>query len=196
MHNPFKEEEKNKINIFINLALEFNKTHNIFSRKEHDEVYKKDILDCEPLIKRIKNNTKILDLGSGGGFPGILLAITKPKSQISLIESSSKKCFFLRSVADKLALKNTTIINKKIEPNNNIGVFDIITARAFASIDKITKLTKTNRNKDTEYLLLKGKNKTIQEELTDIDKNMYLYEIIKLDTKTHERNMVLIKNNE
>ena len=196
MHNPFKEEEKNKINIFINLALEFNKTHNIFSRKEHDEVYKKDILDCEPLVKRIKNNTKILDLGSGGGFPGILLAITKPKSQISLIESSSKKCFFLRSVADKLALKNTTIINKKIEPNNNIGVFDIITARAFASIDKITKLTKTNRNKDTEYLLLKGKNKTIQEELTDIDKNLYLYEIIKLDTKTHERNMVLIKNNE
>lgn len=196
MHNHFKEEEKDKINIFINLALEFNKTHNIFSRKEHDEVYKKDILDCEPLIKRIKNNTKILDLGSGGGFPGILLAITKPKSQISLIESSSKKCFFLRSVADKLALKNTTIINKKIEPNNNIGVFDIITARAFASIDKITKLTKTNRNKDTEYLLLKGKNKTIQEELTDIDKNLYLYEIIKLDTKTHERNMVLIKNNE
>ena len=196
MHNPFKEEEKNKINIFINLAIEFNKTHNIFSRKEHNEVYKKDILDCEPLIKRIKNNTKILDLGSGGGFPGILLAITKPKSQISLIESSSKKCFFLRSVADKLALKNTTIINKKIEPNNNIGVFDIITARAFASIDKITKLTKTNRNKDTEYLLLKGKNKTIQEELTDIDKNLYLYEIIKLDTKTHERNMVLIKNNE
>ena len=196
MHNHFKEEEKDKINIFINLALEFNKTHNIFSRKEHDEVYKKDILDCEPLIKRIKNNTKILDLGSGGGFPGILLAITKPKSQISLIESSSKKCFFLRSVADKLALKNTTIINKKIEPNNNIGVFDIITARAFASIDKITKLTKTNCNKDTEYLLLKGKNKTIQEELTDIDKNLYLYEIIKLDTKTHERNMVLIKNNE
>ena len=196
MHNHFKEEEKDKINIFINLALEFNKTHNIFSRKEHDEVYKKDILDCEPLVKRIKNNTKILDLGSGGGFPGILLAITKPKSQISLIESSSKKCFFLRSVADKLALKNTTIINKKIEPNNNIGVFDIITARAFASIDRITKLTKTNCNKDTEYLLLKGKNKTIQEELTDIDKNLYLYEIIKLDTKTHERNMVLIKNNE
>ena len=196
MHNPFKEEEKNKINIFINLALEFNKTHNIFSRKEHDEVYKKDILDCEPLIKRIKNNTKILDLGSGGGFPGILLAITKPKSQISLIESSSKKCFFLRSVADKRALKNTTIINKKIEPNNNIGVFDIITARAFASIDRITKLTKTNCNKDTKYLLLKGKDKTIQEELTDIDKNLYLYEIIKLDTKTHERNMVLIKNNE
>ena len=196
MHNPFKEEEKNKINIFINLALEFNKTHNIFSRKEYDEVYKKDILDCEPLVKRIKNNTKILDLGSGGGFPGILLAITKPKSQISLIESSSKKCFFLRSVADKLALKNTTIINKKIEPNNNIGVFDIITARAFASIDRITKLTKTNCNKDTEYLLLKGKNKTIQEELTDIDKKLYLYEIIKLDTKTHERNMVLIKNNE
>ena len=196
MRNPFKRQELDKINAFIFLALEFNKTHNIFSRQGREEVYEKDILDCEPLIKRIKDNSSVLDLGSGGGFPGILLAITKPKSQISLIESSSKKCFFLRSVVDKLALKNTTIINKKIESNNSIGVFDIITARAFASIDKITKLTKTNCNKDTEYLLLKGKNKTIQEELTDIDKNLYLYEIIKLDTKTHERNMVLIKNNE
>ena len=196
MRNPFKKEELEKINIFILLALEFNKTHNIFSRQGCDEVYEKDILDCEPLIKRIKDNSNVLDLGSGGGFPGILLAITKPKNKVSLIESSAKKCFFLRSVKDKLSLGNITIINKKIEPNNKIGIFDVITARAFASIDKITKLTNTNSNKHTKYLLLKGKNKTTQEELRDIDKNLYLYEIIKQDTKTHERNLVVIKKNE
>lgn len=196
MRNPFKKEELEKINIFILLALEFNKTHNIFSRQGCDEVYEKDILDCEPLIKRIKDNSSVLDLGSGGGFPGILLAITKPKNKVSLIESSAKKCFFLRSVKDKLSLGNITIINKKIEPNNKIGIFDVITARAFASIDKITKLTNTNSNKHTKYLLLKGKNKTTQEELRDIDKNLYLYEIIKQDTKTHERNLVVIKKNE
>ena len=196
MHNPFKKEELDKINAFILLALEFNKTHNIFSRQRCEEVYEKDILDCEPLIKETKDNSSVLDLGSGGGFPGILLAITKPKNKISLIESSAKKCFFLRSVKDKLSLRNTTIINKKIEPNNKIGVFDVITARAFASINKITKLTNTNINKHTKYLLLKGKNKTIQEELRDIDKNLYLYEIIKQDTKTHERNLVVIKKNE
>ena len=196
MRNPFKKEELEKINIFILLALEFNKTHNIFSRQGCDEVYEKDILDCEPLIKRIKDNSNVLDLGSGGGFPGILLAITKPKNKVSLVESSAKKCFFLRSVKDKLSLGNITIINKKIEPNNKIGIFDVITARAFASIDKITKLTNTNSNKHTKYLLLKGKNKTTQEELRDIDKNLYLYEIIKQDTKTHERNLVVIKKNE
>ena len=196
MRNPFKKEELEKINIFILLALEFNKTHIIFSRQGCDEVYEKDILDCEPLIKRIKDNSSVLDLGSGGGFPGILLAITKPKNKVSLIESSAKKCFFLRSVKDKLSLGNITIINKKIEPNNKIGIFDVITARAFASIDKITKLTNTNSNKHTKYLLLKGKNKTTQEELRDIDKNLYLYEIIKQDTKTHERNLVVIKKNE
>jgi 16S rRNA (guanine527-N7)-methyltransferase len=196
MRNPFKKEELEKINIFILLALEFNKTHNIFSRQGCDEVYEKDILDCEPLIKRINDNSSVLDLGSGGGFPGILLAITKPKNKVSLIESSAKKCFFLRSVKDKLSLGNITIINKKIEPNNKIGIFDVITARAFASIDKITKLTNTNSNKHTKYLLLKGKNKTTQEELRDIDKNLYLYEIIKQDTKTHERNLVVIKKNE
>ena len=196
MRNPFKREELDKINAFIFLALEFNKTHNIFSRQGREEVYEKDILDCEPLIKRIKDNSSVLDLGSGGGFPGILLAITNPKNKVSLIESSAKKCFFLRSVKDKLSLKNTTIINEKIEPNNKIGIFDVITARAFASIDKITKLTNTNCNKHTKHLLLKGKNKTILEELRDIDKNLYLYEIIKQDTKTHERNLVVIKKNE
>ena len=196
MHNPFKKEELDKINAFILLALEFNKTHNIFSRQGREEVYEKDILDCEPLIENIKDNSSVLDLGSGGGFPGILLAITKPRNKVCLIESSAKKCFFLRSIKDKLTLKNITIINKKIEPNNKIGIFDVITARAFASIDKITKLTNTNSNKHTKYLLLKGKNETIQEELRDIDKNMYLYEIIKQDTKTHERNLVVIKKNE
>ena len=196
MRNPFKKKDLEKINIFILLALEFNKTHNIFSRQGCDEVYEKDILDCEPLIKRIKDNSSVLDLGSGGGFPGILLAITKPKNKVSLIESSAKKCFFLRSVKDKLSLGNITIINKKIEPNNKIGIFDVITARAFASIDKITKLTNTNSNKHTKYLLLKGKNKTTQEELRDIDKNLFLYEIIKQDTKPHERILVVIKKNE
>ena len=108
MHNPFKEEEKNKINIFINLALEFNKTHNIFSRKEHDEVYKKDILDCEPLVKRIKNNTKILDLGSGGGFPGILLATTPPRVPYAALNSSiRRRCNHREDPGPRAALLHT-----------------------------------------------------------------------------------------
>lgn len=191
----FSGEQEHKIKTFINLALEFNKTHNIFSRESYDEVYKNDILDCEPLINLIKKNESVLDLGSGGGFPGILLSITKPENKINLLESNNKKCYFLKKASHELNLKNTKIINKRITKKNELGKFDIITSRAFTTIEKTICLTKTNTHKNTKYLLLKGKTSNIKKELKDIDKNMFRYEIINQDT-TKERNIVLLCKDE
>ncbi len=196
MHKNLTKTQDKKINQFIELALEFNKVHNIFARKNKDEVFEKDFLDCSPVFKIIKKGQSVIDLGSGGGFPGILLSIVKPNNKINLLESSTKKCFFLKSVVEKLSLSNTQVINKTIKKENNIGVFDVITARAFATTKKIIALTKNNTHKNSRYILLKGREKTVQEELSDIDKNQYIYEIINQDTKKYERNIVLIKRNE
>ena len=193
MHEFFTRDQNKKIKEFINLALEFNKTHNIFVRKDYEEVFQKDVLDCAPLFNMIKEDESVIDLGSGGGFPGILLAISLPNNPISLLESSSKKCYFLKTVIEKLSLKNTTTINQTIKENNNLGAYDVITARAFAPIKKIIKLTKNNTHQKTKHILLKGKKKIIQEELKLINKNQYIYEIINRDTKEHERNIVVIK---
>ena len=146
------ENQLKKVNTFIELALEFNKTHNIFVRTNKKDVMQKDINDCLPIINLIKPNNNIADLGSGGGFPGILLSITKPGNKITLIESNNKKCYFLRTVIDKLELKNTEVINQTITKNNNLESFDVITARAFASIEKIINLTQKNNKKETEYI--------------------------------------------
>ena len=78
---------------------------------------------------------------------------------------------------------------------NKLGKFDIITSRAFATIEKTTNLTKTNTHENTKYLLLKGKASNIKKELKDIDKNMFRYEIINQDT-TKERNIVLLCKDE
>ena len=196
MHKSLTKTQDKKTNQFIELALEFNKAHNIFARKNKDEVFEKDFLDCFPIFKIIKKGQSIIDLGSGGGFPGILLSIVKPNNKISLLESSTKKCFFLKSVVEKLSLTNTRVINETIKKDNDIGVFDVITARAFATTKKIITLTKRNTHKNSRYILLKGREKVVQEELNDIDKNQYIYEIINQDTKKHERNIVLIKRNE
>ena len=196
MHDSFTTEQKKKIDTFINLALTFNKTHNIFSRKNFNDVYKKDILDCSPLIEFLKKNDNVLDLGTGGGFPGILLSILKPSNQINLLEKNKKKCYFLKIVIDELKLRNTRIVNKTIAKQNKLGKFDIITARAFASIEKIINLTKNNTHQNSKYILLKGKKLNIKNELKDIDKNKLRYEIIKQETTTRERNIVLIENNE
>jgi len=196
MHEIFTKNQNKKIQEFITLALEFNKTHNIFARKNHEEVFQKDVLDCAPLFHMIKEGESVIDLGSGGGLPGILLSIILPNNPISLLESSSKKCYFLKTTIEKLSLKNTNTINKTIEENNSLGVYDVITARAFAPVEKIIKLTKNNAHKNTRHILLKGKKKTIKEELKLINKNQHIYEIINKDTKEYERNIVVIKNNE
>lgn len=155
---------------------------------------KKDILDCAPIINIIPTNKSVLDLGSGGGFPGILLAITKPNNKISLLESSRKKCYFLKLVVETLELKNTTILNTTITKTNKIGVFDIITARAFASINKIIKLTQQNKTTTTKYILLKGKEQKIKEELKLLNQKKFKYEIIKQSNTNQERNIVVIAN--
>jgi 16S rRNA (guanine527-N7)-methyltransferase len=192
----FKKDEKEKIDQYIDLATAFNKTHNLFVRKDKTEIYNKDILDCSPIIPLIKPNKTVADLGSGGGLPGILLSITKPKNKITLIESNQKKCYFLRSVVHTLDLKNTTVLNKKLTKQNKLGRFDIITARAFASIEKIIRLTTNNICEKSKYVLLKGREEKIQDELKLLDTKKYRYEIIKLDNKNQERSLVLIKNNE
>ena len=196
MHDGFSKEQKIRIKKFIDLAVEFNKTHNIFSRNKERDVYIKDILDCAPLTRHIKTNQTVLDLGSGGGFPGILLAITRPNNKVSLVESSKKKGYFLRKTKEGLCLTNVKIINKTINKKNTLGVFDVITARAFANTKKILDITKHNTHPKTKYLLLKGKKTTINKELKDIDNKRYKCEIIKQDSKGFERNIVSIKINE
>ena len=195
---PFNISKKNeeKIAIFIDLALEFNKTHNIFVRKNAKEVFEKDIVDCLPLTTEIFDKESVLDLGSGGGFPGILIGILKPHNRVCLVESSSKKCYFLKKTVHELSLKNVFIINSTISKNNNIGKYDIITARAFANTEKIINITKNNTKPSTKYLLLKGTIKKLNEELEVLNTKQLTYEIIKLDNKKAERHLVKINQNE
>ena len=195
---PLNISKKNeeKIAIFIDLALEFNKTHNIFVRKNAKEVFEKDIVDCLPLTKEISDKESVLDLGSGGGFPGILIGILKPNNKVCLVESSSKKCYFLKKTVHELSLKNVFIINSTISKKNNIGKYDIITARAFANTEKIINITKNNTKPSTKYLLLKGTIKKLKEELEVLNTKQLTYEIIKLDNKKAERHLVKINQNE
>ena len=188
--------EVKNIRLFINEALLFNNKHNIFVREGFDDVLNKDIIDCIPLIKKIKNNTKILDLGSGGGFPGILIAILKANCEIHLVEKTQKKAYFLKKMKDMLKLKNTEVINKKLLSKNNIGFYDVITARAFSSTQNIIEITQNNIKTGSRYLLLKGREEKIKEELHSVDTNKYKYEIIKIDDSEHERHLVEINLNE
>ena len=180
------------INKFLEKALKYNQTHNLFNRNSKEEL-KKDVNESISINRFITNISKILDLGSGGGFPGIITAITNPECKIYLLEKNTKKSYFLKKTIIELELTNAFVIDKRLEQENDLGIFDLITARAFSSTNNILDLTKNNSNKETQYVLLKGTKKTITEELNEINTNNYIYEIINTEEKPKERNIVVIK---
>ena len=151
------QDTKNKLNKYVDLAIEFNKTHNIFARSNKEEVFSKDILDCLPVLEHIHDNKSVMDLGSGGGFPGLVIGISKPKNKIYLVESSRKKVYFLKNTINTLELNNIEVINNTLIQKNNLGSFDYITTRAFANIKKHLTLPKTIFIKDQNTFFLKEK---------------------------------------
>ncbi len=146
-------ETINKLNQFIQLLLKWNSHTNLIGKGTIDQIWTKHVLDSLQLINFIPNlDCKLIDIGSGGGFPGIVLSILGVKN-ITLIESNQKKFAFLFE-ASKLSCNKINLINEFITYRTHMKC-DIITARAFGTLDKIFKDTSNIRVKD-KYLLLKG----------------------------------------
>ena len=190
MPNP---EHKEKIYQFVNKAIQFTKPHNIFQRTGAEEVLRKDVKESLQINPHISKQDTILDIGSGGGFPGVVIAISNPKTQTHLVESNQKKAYFLKQTKHDLSLDNLTVHNQRIETHNNLGEFSLITARAFATIEKILTLSENNLHQGGKYVLFKGTKNKIEEELTSLNTNKFKYEIIKQDNKEKERHFVVIK---
>lgn len=148
------------------LLLKWNKSINLISPSTSDEIFERHILDSLQLLNFIKNkNVSIIDLGSGAGLPGIILSIAGVK-KVTLIESDARKAAFLLQ-ASRLSDEKTEIINDRIENISGLKC-DIITSRAFASLEKIFAFAKNIALKD-KYLLHKGA--TYEQEIADAEKH-------------------------
>lgn len=148
-------ETKEKLNIYISLLQQWNKKINLVSNHELDRVWERHVIDSLQLVDYIEPTVKtIADLGSGGGFPGLILALVT-NVHITLIESDLRKSVFLREVL-RQTQTHATVICQRIEQVNKITT-DVITARALASLDQLLDFAKNKLNKNGYCLFLKGK---------------------------------------
>lgn len=167
-----------KLEKFYHLMIEWNKKINLTRITEEKEVYLKHFYDSLTLNKVIdlKNIKTLCDIGTGAGFPGIVLKIIFPNIKITLIDSLQKRVNYLNEIIKELELDNIEAIHTRGE--NYQGEFEVVTSRAVANIEKLVNYTMHLVSKDGVFVAMKG---NLEQEMTkDIEERLTRkYQIIK-----------------
>ena len=195
------EEKLEQLDIIYNTLVETNKKMNLTRITEKDDVYLKHFYDSLTLAKIYdlsKVNT-LCDIGTGAGFPGLVLKIFYPNLEITLVDSLLKRVKYLNNLIDKLNLQGIKAYHNRAEDLIRDGKkFDIVTARAVSALPKLLLWTMPLVNKNGSFLAMKG---NVEEELElskDIMKKHNWYvnkkESFTLPTKEDVRTILEIKN--
>ena len=179
-----------KINKLYDIYKKLNKNVNLISRKNFDNFYLNHIIHSLSLTKFIyEKNIRIIDLGTGGGLPGIPLSIIFDKNEFILVDSIKKKIKALNSIVNSLSLNNVQLINMRME---NISIkSDLIICRGVSSIIKILKWSKKSIKKNGKILLLKGGD--VDKELIKINNKFEIFNLENIYSEDYFKDKKIIK---
>lgn len=160
------EEQEKKLKIYTNFLIEYNNHTNLTAIKEENAIYLKHFFDSLTILSYIKGKDKVLDIGTGAGFPGMVLAIMKEDTQFFLLDANNKKTIFLQELKEKLAIKNVEIIHARAEAyvKEHLEEFDIVTSRAVASLRILLEISLPALKIKGECIFLKA---NVREELEE-----------------------------
>lgn len=154
-HNINLEENFYKdIKVFIELLQKWGKVHNLSGSLDEDSIYE-NILDSVFPLTFIENFSSFADIGTGAGYPGLILAIARKDSLGYLIEPRIKRVAFLSFVKANLGLNNLTILQKRVEAVDDLKA-ELITSRAVTNTKLLIELTKNIKQDNSSYLFYKG----------------------------------------
>lgn len=176
------EKQLQQLEDYYNLLITENKKYNLTAITEKEQVYLKHFYDSITLSKIIDlNDEHLCDIGTGAGFPGLVLKIMFPSLKVTLIESNGKKCNFLNIVKGKLKLENLEIINERAEIYSikNREIYDIVTSRAVAPLKHLLEYSIPTVKENGYYIAMKS---NIEHEIDNIE-NYYQKLDIQLEKK-------------
>jgi 16S rRNA (guanine527-N7)-methyltransferase len=144
-------EPRRKLLAYLDLIQRWNRVYNLTALRDPAEMFSHHLLDCLAVVRPLERglaggatHPRILDVGSGAGLPGVILALLKPDWRITCVDTVAKKASFIRQVVAELELPNLTAMHGRVEAAQTFdGLrFDLITSRAFASLADFTRLTR------------------------------------------------------
>lgn len=165
--------QKEQLESYYELLVEYNKVMNLTGITEHDEVYLKHFYDSLTLA-RVCDLTKeisLCDIGTGAGFPGMVLKIVFPNLRVTLVDSLNKRIDFLKVVAEKLGIYNIEFISSRAEEYaiKNRECFDIVTCRAVASLPMLLEYSIPLVKVDGYFISMKGSKREEEESRRALD---------------------------
>ena len=162
------EEQLNSLDIYCKYLFEYNSHTNLTAIKEEEQVYLKHFYDSLTFIKAIDltNINNLIDVGTGAGFPGMVLKIIYPNVEVTLLDSNNKKITFLQELSKKLNLDKINFFHGRAEDfcQKNRESFDVVTARAVSNMTTLTELCMPLTKVGGYYIPMKGSN---EEEVKD-----------------------------
>lgn len=184
-----KEHQEKQLKYFLELLLKWNSTHNLVSKTQQKNL--QDHIEDSLCVSGYLGNT-VVDVGSGGGFPGIPLAITNPDAKFYLVESNNKKASFLLNTKNLLGLDNTKIINKRMEDVSLEEIppgSDFITRALGQAKDTIKLVEIFLKDASASLHLMKTEDQFKEEEMPD---GFYVKKIENISTKQKDKQRILV----
>ncbi|MGH7242436.1 MAG: 16S rRNA (guanine(527)-N(7))-methyltransferase RsmG [Phycisphaerales bacterium] len=197
----FEDGDVEKLGLYLALLLKANETQNLTAVREPTDAWRRHILDSLtllPLLAEFPDGSKVIDVGSGGGLPGLPLAIVFPALQFTLLEATGKKCDFLNQAIKRLGLKNVSVLQGRSERvAHDRGVrtdakgtvshsggyreqYDVVTARAVGRLATLSELTAPLCKVGGRVLLIKGEK--ADEEVKEAEKALHTLKVVHIGT--------------
>lgn len=144
--------------VYRDLLARWNKTYNLTAIRDPKEMVALHLLDSVAVSPHLPTGIKtVLDLGSGGGLPGIPLALLHPEIEFTLLDSNGKKCRFLTHLLTQLPLLNVIVVHSRVEQFQPEVLFDVVISRAFSSLELFVALSSPLCRDEGQLLAMKGK---------------------------------------
>ncbi|EMD98153.1 MULTISPECIES: 16S rRNA (guanine(527)-N(7))-methyltransferase RsmG [Stutzerimonas stutzeri subgroup] len=151
------EGQQQQLLAYLALLIKWNKAYNLTAVRDPDEMVSRHLLDSLSVVPFVAGAGRTwLDVGSGGGMPGVPLAIMFPDRGFTLLDSNGKKTRFLTQVKLELKLANLEVVHSRVEQFQPAEAFEGITSRAFSSLEDFANWTRHLGNTETRWLAMKG----------------------------------------
>jgi 16S rRNA (guanine527-N7)-methyltransferase len=179
---------------YLGLLQRWNATYNLTAVRDPQQMLTQHLADCLAIISPLQHHSgarrlQLLDVGSGGGLPGVVIAIQASNIDVTCVDTVGKKAAFIRQVAAELKLTNLHAAHSRVE-QMKAGPFDIVTSRAFASLADFTRLTRPLLADDGVWLAMKGKLPT--DEIAELGADIEVFHVEQLTVPMLDADRCLI----